>query len=393
LLLGIVLGLMGIAIVVLVAPIQWQSQDGPTIRIAGREQTVFDWNTDRCDDEDIPDEAARAFRDYRGRVHLIASHSVTRPAVGRSLNEVRHSCRVIFDSDHDPNPANYNDLEWLTAPYTQDGRKVFALVHEEYHGEGDPRGCPSGENVRCWLNAITLASSNDGGNSFSHAPPPGQLVASIPYQYVPDVGPIGIFSPSNIVRRDDGYFYSLLNVSPYRDQPGGACLVRTQNPGDPGSWRAWGGGSFSVSFLNPYRQPGQPPAGHVCRPVSAEQIGGMTQSLTYNTYLGKFLLVGNAVFYDPGKRRDVAGVYYAVSDDLIHWHGRRLLAEVELISTFQCGDTSPVVYPSLLDPQSETPSFETTGRRPYLYVIRFHNKDCRDTLDRDLVRVPVEISK
>jgi hypothetical protein len=82
-----------------------------------------------------------------------------------------------------------------------------------------------------------------------------------------------------------------------------------------------------------------------------------------------------------------------VSDDLIRWHGRRLLAEVELISTFRCGDLSPVVYPSLLDPRSQSRNFETTGRRPYLYFIRFHNKACRDTLDRDLVRVPVEISK
>jgi hypothetical protein len=300
---------------------------------------------------------------------------------------------VIFDSDHDRDPAHYNNLEWLSAPYTMDGSKVFALVHEEYHGEGDPRGCPSRSNVKCWLNAVTLAVSDDGGQTFRHAPPPRQLVASIPYRYVPGAGPIGIFSPSNIVRRDDGYFYSLLNVNPYRDQPGGACLVRTRSPYDPRSWRAWGGDSFDVSFVNPYRRGGEVSPSHICRPVSPEQIGGMTQSLTYNTYLEKFLLIGTSVVFDAAKNREVPGFYYAVSDDLIHWHGRRLLAEVELISTFRCGDPSPVVYPSLLDPRSRSRSFETTGRRPYLYFVRFHNKECRDSLNRDLLRVPVEISR
>jgi hypothetical protein len=395
-----VLGLIGIGAVVsvalLVTPLPGDSQDAsrdaPTIKIAGPEELVYDWSEERCAKDDIPDISARAFRDFRGRVHLIASHSVTRSLIGRSLDDVRHRCRKVFGSDHDPNPANYNDLEWLNAPYTLNGRNVFALVHEEYHGRGDPRGCPSGSPVKCWLNAVTLAVSDDGGRTFSHARPPTHRVASIPYRYVPDAGPIGVFSPSNIVRRDDGYFYSLLNVNPYRDQPGGACVARTRHLDDPRSWRAWGGESFNVRFMDPYREVGEPSGDHICRPVSPDQIGGMTQSLTYNTHLEKFVLVGTSVFSDSTSKRDVAGIYYAVSDDLIRWHGRRLLAEVELISTFSCGDASPAVYPSLLDPRSKSRNFETTGRRPYLYFVRFHDRDCELTLDRDLVRVPVEIS-
>jgi len=394
------LGLIGIgaivAITLLVAPLpegtQDASRDAPVIRIAGPEEVVYDWSRHRCADDDIPDISARAFRDFRGRVHLLASHDVTRPLIGRSLDDVVHRCRKVFDSDHDPDPAHYDFREWLNAPYTVNGRQVFALVHEEYHGQGDPRGCPSGSNVKCWLNAVTLAVSNDGGRTFGHARPPAHLVASIPYRYVPEVGPIGVFSPSNIVRRDDGYFYSLLNVNRYRDQPGGACLARTRDLSDPRSWQAWGGESFSVSFVDPYRG-GKPSPRHLCRPVSPEVIGGMTQSLTYNTQLEKFLLVGTSVFFDSAKGRDVPGIYYAVSDDLIRWQGRRLLAEVELISTFRCGDRSPAVYPSLLDPRSESRNFETTGRRPYLYFVRFHNKACEQTLDRDLVRIPVEISE
>jgi hypothetical protein len=389
-----VLSLIAVILVVSLEPLGGRSPDTPLIRIAGSEETVFDWSRDRCADDDIPDEPARAFRDFRGRVHLIASHSVTRAMIGRDLDSVRHRCHVIFDSHSDPDPADYDDQEWLTAPYALDGKRVFALVHDEYHGQDHPGECSSDSQTKCWYNAVTLAFSNDGGGKFSHAPPPGQLVASVPYRYAPDEGPYGVFSPSNIVRkREDGYFYALLHVRAYRDQAVGACLIRTRDLSDPRSWRAWGGDSFSIAFTDPYLGSAEGSRSHICRPVASEQIAGMTQSLTYNTYLGQFVLVGTSAFFDRSKQREVWGFYYAFSDDLIRWKGPRLLAEVELISTYRCGDRDPVVYPSLLDPESNSRNFETTGRRPYLYFTRFHTEHCQITLDRDLVRVPVEITK
>src|SRR5919109_4717195 len=111
----------------------------------------------------------------------------------------------------------------------------------------------------------------------------------------------------------------------------------------------------------------------------------MTQSLTYNTHLEKFVLVGTSAFPARDSSRQVWGFYYAFSDDLIDWEGPHLLAEVELISTFRCGDRDPVLYPSLLDPASASRNFETTGRRPYLYFVRLHYERCRSTLNRDLV--------
>jgi hypothetical protein len=35
---------------------------------------AFDTSKESCEQIDIPDAAARAFRDYKGTVHLIASH-------------------------------------------------------------------------------------------------------------------------------------------------------------------------------------------------------------------------------------------------------------------------------------------------------------------------------
>jgi hypothetical protein len=43
-----------------------------TISVSGDAKIVFDWTTDRCDDEDIPDLPARAFRDDSEQVQLIA---------------------------------------------------------------------------------------------------------------------------------------------------------------------------------------------------------------------------------------------------------------------------------------------------------------------------------
>ena len=39
-------------------------EPGP-VKIIGAAETVFDWTTDRCESEDIPDLPARAFRDNK----------------------------------------------------------------------------------------------------------------------------------------------------------------------------------------------------------------------------------------------------------------------------------------------------------------------------------------
>jgi hypothetical protein len=173
----------------------------------------------------------------------------------------------------------------------------------------------SGVFEACWYNAVTLALSSDGGQSFRHArPPPGNLVAALPYRYKDGAGPFGVFQPSNIVYKD-GYYYSLVYTQRYRAQENGTCVMRTKSLADPTSWRAWNGDKFDVTFVNPYR------------------------------------------------------------------------AEVA------AGDRDPVYYPSVLDPTSKSRNFETTGRRPYLYFTRFHYRSCNQTLDRDLVRLPIKFSK
>jgi hypothetical protein len=364
------------------------------IEIAGLEQVVFDWSQDACEPADIPDIPARAFRDAQGRVQLIASHYTNRRMTGPDLDHLSHDCGVILPSHYNSDPATFDDREWIHSTYTPDGTTVFALVHNEYQGHTHPGRCPSGEYFNCWYNAVTLAISTDGGTTFRHAAsPPNHLVAAIPYPYAPDSGPAGIFQPSNIVHNPaDDYYYTLLRVQRYRDQVPGTCVMRTTDIADPRSWRAWDGAGFNVRFINPYLEPDEPPENHICHPVSQDEIQLMVESLTFNTYLDSFLLVGTAV-EDQLDGETVSGIYYSTSDDLIHWTPRKLITEVESRQTYECGDPDPISYPSVLDPDSSSRNFETTGKRAYIYVTRFNYDSCKETSDRDLVRVPIEFSK
>lgn len=364
----------------------------PPLAIEGPEQTVFDYTADACSPIDIPDTSARAFRDAQGQVHLVASHYVTRAMVGPSLDAVRHDCRLLMKSDLDGDPARFNDREWITAPWTPDGRTVYALVHNEHQGDKHAGQCPSGVYQKCWYNSITWAESTDGGRTFRQPPPPHHLIAAVPYRYQPDAGPVGLFQPSNIVHRsDDGHWYALIHAAAFGEQREGTCVMRTTNLRDPRSWRAWDGSGYRVRFANPYESSGT--GGRICRPVSFPEIVGMTHSLTYNTYLDKYVLVSPSSREGAGRRGVVPGFYYSTSDDLIDWSPRQLIREATLVTSFECGDPNPVFFPSLLDPESPSRNFETTGRRPYLYFTRFHYKDCNSTLNRDLVRVRVRFSK
>ena len=370
-----------------------ETRDAGAVDITGLEETVLDWSQDACAPDDIPDLPARAFRDAQGRVQLIASHYTNRRMTGPDLDHLSRDCGVVMPSHYNPDPAKFDDREWIASTYTLDGKTIFGLVHNEYQGHMHPGQCPSGRYFECWYNAVTLSVSSDGGLSFEHAPPPEHLVASIPYPYAPDSGPAGVFGPSNIVRNDaDDYYYALLRVQQHRDQPQGTCVMRTTDLADPGSWRAWGGSRFDVRFIDPYLEPDDRPQDHICKPVSYDEIQLMVESLTFNTYFDRFLLVGTAVEQDR-EGDAVSGIYYSTSDDLINWTPRELIVEAESRHTYQCGESEPVAYPSVLDPDSSSRNFETTGKRAYLYFTRFNYEACKETSDRDLVRVPIEFSK
>jgi hypothetical protein len=347
---------------------------------------VFDWSREACSPVMEPDLPARAFRDASGRVQLLLSHYESYRMIGPALNRLRPLCRPVMSSVEDPDPRRFQDRRWLASPYTPDGRHVWALVHEEYQGNRHSGRCPERAYYPCWYNAIALAHSSDAGRSYRQRRAPRQLVAAPSRRYRHGTGPTGVFAPSNLVRRGK-YFYALARVREPNVSPGD-CLLRSGDLKTPGSWRAWDGSSFSVAFRNPYRSR---PAGRRCQRIAPGQISEMTESLTFNTALDRFLLVGIAgpVEKDPAAER---GVYFSTSEDLIHWSSRKLVLRAPTLHSYRCGGDSPIAYPSVIDPAARGRNFETSGRRPFLYFTKFRYRNCRKTPNRDLMRVRLSIA-
>jgi hypothetical protein len=368
--------------------------EGIQAAISGREELVFDWSRDACHPEDYPDLPARAFRDVHGRVQLIVSHHVNRRLIGPDLDHLAHPCAAVMTSSRDPDPAQFNDREWIAALHTLNGADIVALVHNEYQGHRHPGRCPSGRYAPCWYNALTSARSLDGGRTYIQRPPPRHLVASVPYRYSPGRGPYGLLSPSNIVRHPrNGLYYAALFAAGFGRQARGTCLMRSPDPFVPGSWRAWDGQAFRVAFVDPYRRPVARPDGHVCRPLPRRRVQEMHGSLTWSTYLERFVLVGTAKLPVGRERRPSWGVAFSTSDNLVDWTPARLIRPITPPWAHRCGQRNAIAYPTLLDPSSRSRTFDTIGRTAHLYFTRQHYEGCRQTPNRDLVRVPVRFSK
>ncbi len=333
-----------------------------TATAIGQPQAVFTYATERCDSLDIPDQPARAYRDAAGNVNLIASASDARRATGKTLDTVTHQCAVIHSSDNDPTFGAFRYHEWLQAPYTTDGKTIYAYTHSEWYGYLVDRSCGN-DSIDGWVNAITLAISHDGGASFSQ--PANYLVrypavpwnssfscnAAKPTRY-------GDFSGSNILLKDNYYYkFFLYGSEPAASQQRfGECVMRTRDIGDASSWEVWDGNGYARSKTEP------------CAFI--RNINDI-QSVTYNAYLKLYV----ATEYLSSR-----GFFFSVSSDLINWSGRIPIAVTNL-------DTAMTPYPALLDPTDTSRNFEQTGQQPYLYYTQLHKG-----LNRDLMRVQIKFS-
>jgi hypothetical protein len=396
-----------------------------TLVTCGTESTVFDYRSesgggflDACETWDIPDQPARAFKDDQNRVQLhfdIGPNRVYRN-IGSSLDDAsksvdagqgpRHDCTgapgvAISGGEYDP--SLFDDYEWLTAPYTLDGHTIYSLNHEEWRGWQAPAPwyCqlpPNNDTTKCWYNAIVLYTSTNSGDWFDRypcCPPPTHLVATAPYQWVNQTGPYGTFSPSNIIERHDAvknvdYYYSIFGAI----APGEGirnCIMRTTNLASPTSWRAWGGSSFNVRFINPYTETGTNPSDHMCANIGfGFGSPDLSESLTYNTYYGKFMLFKGYGGASPG-------FYFMLSDDMIHWTSPRLVMSRVTQQAYVCGNEDPVRDPSILDPSStlnfdgqSSRNFETVDQDAYLYYEIFRLQGgCSFGDNRDALRIPI----
>lgn len=357
------------------------------LTVIGPPEVVFSRARDACDGHDVPDTAARAFRDHLGRVVLFAMHYENRALRGPSFDALKLDCKVVLGSGGQPDPAAYDDKSWITATWTDDGRQVAALVHHEYQAHHHPGRCRFKEYMPCWSNAVLGLTSTDAGAGFPRPKTP-RVVATSPFRQDADQGRHrGFFNPSNIFG-DGAYRYMFASTTGWAGQPYGACLFRTATPADPGSWRAWDGETFSIRYADPYRSSSAKPP-RPCRTIAPfpTPVGSVVRHRATGAWLAIFQASAGGKFNFPQ-----AGFYYASSRDLLTWSEPRLLLPGKTLYDDPCTSGGRLIaYPSLIDREAKGRNFDDVGDSADLYFSTLKVEGCETTSDRDLIRRKVAI--
>lgn len=363
----------------------------------GPEETVYDYATQRCDAADLTDNQARPVRLADGSLIMVVGNEPRYHLMrGSDFWRLRRDCTTVLTSQDSRSPETYHNREWLWSIY-REGDVIHGLVHNEYHDPIEPNCKPgdTGPANPCWYNSITYVQSRNNGASFAALPNTSPTVAPAPVRWDPTLAaartnPHGYMTPSNIVKGADGYYYALVFYA-QRAGPagGGSCVIRTRNLGDPASWRAWNGSAFALAMTSPYAGP---EAGE-CRVVIPNSEFG---SLTYNTYLGMYVAVGNTVAPETESGPLTCGIFYALSQDLVRWSRRVLIVRQGRLvfnGKNDCPDASLAnqqgagAYGALIDHDSRSINFETAGQAPFLYNMKLVSAS--DSNARNLVRRPL----
>jgi len=328
----------------------------------GAEEIVFNHSTDSCEPLDVPDNPAHAVRLADGSLMLADGDAPRYYAMfGADFSTLHKQCTTpALVSDDLTNPDSFDNYEWVHSTY-RDGNVIQALIHNEYH---DPvaSDCKPGDSSPanpCWYNSVTYAVSTDGGQTFTHSAPPAHLAAP-PSEVWDSTGPpspYGYFNPSNIVHVQDGFYYAAF-VANAKNGPQGTCVIRTQTLSDPTSWRAWDGSGFNLQMTDPYTAIPSPLCTSVLWPALSQP------TLTYNTYLAKYMIVGSS------QGGNICGEAYSLSSDLTHWSSPQLLREA---AQCESGGNVVDVYFSVIDHSDPSVNFETPGFRalPLLHKVQY----------------------
>jgi hypothetical protein len=357
----------------------------------GAEETAFHHATDACNIGDLPDVPAHALHTASGILLIAGNATINYGSVGADFYSlVRRCASPLLVSDASADVTTFSNYSWLASVY-DDGLGIYGLVHNEFH-DPDPNSpnCAHGDlspGNPCTYTSVTMWSSREDAAHFTHTAVPTQLVAPPPYRWDSGTGAPpweGVMEPSNIVRGRDGYYYAM--VRRIDGDGDGTCVMRTTTLDQPSSWRFWTGTDWSGAFVDPYSvPPGSPlPA---CQRVSNATIHALRGSLTYNSYLGQYLLVGYESFMQGGQL--VCGFYASASQDLIRWGAPKLIKQAPATWP-QCAQSGPIqfeAYPSIIDHADTTTNFERSGKTPYVYFTRSFGTG----IDRDLIRIPLTL--
>lgn len=351
---------------------------GPPVSVWGSIDALH-----KCGVNDVPDIPARAFVAGDGSTHMIVGSTSFHWMSGPTLFNQTRNCTPAWNSTLDPDPSHYAYAEWLDSPHVFDNGTVIALVHTEY--DAMKINC-TGSYPYCWTVSIGLAVSHDWGLTWQHArPPPGHLVAAVPYEFNGTQIASGWGDPSSIILNplDNYYYFGMWNRDQVGLQAPGVCFARTQDLTDPASWRAWGGSEYNITFTSAYTMaPSDAPA-HVCTVTNLPSC--MPSGLTWSTYLQQFVVTLDCI-----QRQN--GVYIAYSDDLIHWSTATQFYTIPDLPPPVKANVTSMTYPTLLDPSGQGGSnFNTIGQNASLLWVSIGHSPYTD--GRRVWATPVQFIK
>jgi hypothetical protein len=374
------------------------------VSVGATKEVVFAYTRDHCSDSDLdfPDLPTHIVRAEDGSLVLFASAAprfyVSR---GADFNSFRRDCSqpVLVSADL-PTPQSYENREWISAVY-REGSRWHAIISNEFH-DMVASTCKSSDPstyIDCLYLSATYAVSTDGARTFTKPSPPAHVVLPPPYVWKPPLPGAppnwewgfheGYNAPFSLVRKDDGFFYAIVGLTPSKYVPyAGQCLLRTNRLDDPSSWRAWDGAGFNDRITSPYVVGNPAP---LCK-VTPDLPSGL---LTFNTYLNRYMNLDTYQINVDGKL--FCSFSFRLSADLLHWSAEQLITEPGDPGFCPFDPQRPgllleavnAMYPTVIDHADTTINFERPGRTPYLYYVRFNDY----WKNRDLVRVPLTFTR
>lgn len=248
--------------------------------------------------------------------------------------------------------GSYNNRHWIFGHWAS-GNTIHALCHHEWYVDMvtstpstnvltpsvpgfNANNPPTGNlyNQR-WVNAITHATSTDGGASFSVAPYNDSrrcVLIPEPWGVQQRNHMFGFFHPTNIVK-EGNYYYAAVeqrSLSPAGSIPenGGAAgfcadsgmsLIRTLNPAQSTGWEFWNGSGWTAVSHSTYQGNLSSQKPHRFFPSNRHNFyaepnnfnSGMGHSIRYHVPSGKWVFFGFT-----GSSPSIGKLGYAVTSSL-----------------------------------------------------------------------------
>jgi hypothetical protein len=343
---------------------------------------ILDSQVGRCAARVVPDAPPRAMIDSVGQTRLLAADQSNRFLTGGSLFSLRQTCVISLKGRGNADPDAFDDHAWIASIHTLDGRRVQAIVHNEFHGHMHKGACSSKVYEKCWENALVHAVSQDGGKTFVRTPGHSGVIAASPESYSgKQTRQIGYFNPTNIVEKD-GFVYAMAGLIPPEGRSG-ICLMRAPRDWTPQSWRGWDGSGFTVDLRG--RAAGN---SELCRTLETENLFFGVGSLSVHRGTNLFVATMRFNRWDRPRKGEVPGVYISTSPNLIDWSiPMMVIADRDVAPK---DDTEQIeYYPALIDDEVHDRNFQTVGDSPLLLTTQMSRG--REPWQRRLVARRVQI--